>query len=73
MLVTEGGHLAHMKIFNNEILPMNNTTFYFVIFILIAIDVVQSSYQKKLIKLQQKSIERSKQLKEANKDQKESE
>ncbi len=60
MLVTEGGHLAHMKIFDNEIMPMNNTTFYFVIFILIAIDVVQSSYQKKLIKLQQKAIERSK-------------
>ena len=31
MLVTEGGHLAHLKIFGNEIVPMSKTTFYFVI------------------------------------------
>lgn len=50
MLVTEGGHLAHIKIFGNEIEPMNKTTFYFVILILVLVDVVQSKYQKKILK-----------------------
>ena len=50
MLITEGGHLAHIKIFNNEIVPMSKTTFYFVIGILIVIDLVQSRYQRKLNK-----------------------
>lgn len=49
MLVTEGGHLAHIKLFGNEIVPMSKTTFYFVIAILIITDIVQGSYQKKLI------------------------
>lgn len=49
MLITEGGHLAHLKIFGNEIVPMSKTTFYFVIVILVIIDVVQGRYQKKLI------------------------
>ena len=50
MLVTEGGHLAHLKIFGNEIVPMSKTTFYFVIAILVVVDIVQGRYQKKLIK-----------------------
>lgn len=50
MLVTEGGHLAHLKIFGNEIVPMSKTTFYFVIAVLVIVDVVQGRYQKKLIK-----------------------
>jgi len=49
MLVTEGGHLAHIKIFGNEIVPMSKTTFYFVIVILIITDIVQGKYQKKLL------------------------
>ena len=49
MLVTEGGHLAHIKLFGNEIVPMSKTTFYFVIAILIITDIVQGRYQKKLI------------------------
>lgn len=50
MLVTEGGHLAHLKIFGNEIVPMSKTTFYFVIAVLIVVDIVQGRYQKKLIR-----------------------
>ncbi|MFP4845657.1 TerC family protein [Winogradskyella sp. PE311] len=50
MLVTEGGHLAHLKIFGNEIVPMSKTTFYFVIVVLVIVDVVQGRYQKKIIK-----------------------
>lgn len=49
MLITEGGHLAHIKLFDNEIEPMSKTTFYFVIAILVIVDIVQGSYQKKLI------------------------
>ena len=52
MLVTEGGHLAHLKIFGNEIVPMSKTTFYFVIVILVIVDIVQGRYQKKLLKEQ---------------------
>lgn len=48
MLITEGGHLAHLVIFENEIMPMTKTTFYFVIVILVLTDIVQSRYQKKL-------------------------
>jgi predicted tellurium resistance membrane protein TerC len=51
MLITEGGHLAHIKIFGNEIVPMSKTTFYFVIGILVLVDMVQSKYQKNLSKL----------------------
>jgi len=50
MLVTDGAHLAHLELFNNPITPMSKTTFYFIITILIAIDVVQSRYQKNLLK-----------------------
>lgn len=50
MLLSEGGHLAHLHIFGNPIIPMSKTTFYFVIAILILIDVVQSRYQKSLNK-----------------------
>lgn len=49
MLVTEGGHLAHLELFGNEIVPMSKTTFYFVLVVLIIVDVVQGRYQKKLI------------------------
>lgn len=48
MLVTEGGHLAHIKLFGNPIEPMSKTTFYFVIAVLIVTDIVQGRYQKKL-------------------------
>lgn len=53
MLLTEGGHLAHMKFFGNEIVPMSKTTFYFVIVVLVIVDIVQSRYQKKIIKIEQ--------------------
>ena len=50
MLITEGGHLAHLEFFGNEIVPMSKTTFYFVIAILVVVDIVQGRYQKKLLK-----------------------
>ncbi|MGJ8695533.1 MAG: TerC family protein [Verrucomicrobiaceae bacterium] len=48
MLLTEGGHLAHLAFFGNEIHAMTKTTFYFVIGVLILTDLVQGRYQKKL-------------------------
>lgn len=50
MLVTEGGHLAHLNFFDNPVEPMSKTTFYFVLVVLIVVDIVQGRYQKKLLK-----------------------
>ncbi len=49
MLVSEGGHLAHLTFFGNHVTPMTKTTFYFVIGVLVIVDIVQGRYQKKLI------------------------
>ena len=51
MLLSEGGHLAHLHILGNEVTPMSKTTFYFVIATLILVDTVQSIYQKNLRKM----------------------
>ena len=50
MLLSEGGHLAHLHLFNHQITPMSKATFYFVIGILVLTDIVQTRYQKKLMK-----------------------
>ena len=50
MLLSEGGHLAHLQFFGNAITPMSKTTFYFIIATLVVIDVIQNKYQKKLFK-----------------------
>lgn len=49
MLLTEGAHLAHLHIFENPITPMSKTTFYFIILILVIVDIVQGRYQKKIV------------------------
>jgi predicted tellurium resistance membrane protein TerC len=48
LLVSEGGHLAHLTLFGFAVEPMAKSTFYFVLVVLIVVDVVQSQYQKKL-------------------------
>ncbi|MFK7900764.1 MAG: TerC family protein [Cyclobacteriaceae bacterium] len=50
MLITEGGHLGHLSFFGNDITPMSKTTFYFIIGILVIVDLVQGKYQKNLLK-----------------------
>ena len=50
MLLTEGGEKAEIILFNNPIEAMSKTTFYFVISVLVITDIVQSRYQKKLMK-----------------------
>ena len=49
MLLSEGGHLAHLSLFSYPIEPMAKSTFYFVISVLVVVDIVQGRYQKKLI------------------------
>ncbi len=48
MLLSEGGHLGHLKFFGYGIEPMAKSTFYFVIAVLVIIDIVQGRYQRKL-------------------------
>ena len=50
MLLSEGGHLAHLKFFSNPVTPKSKTTFYYVIVVLVVVDIIQSKYQKKLSK-----------------------
>jgi predicted tellurium resistance membrane protein TerC len=52
LLLTEGGHLAHLKLFGHKIEAMSKATFYFVISVLVLTEIVQSRYQKKLLKRQ---------------------
>ncbi len=49
MLLSEGGHLAGLAFFGFHIEPMAKSTFYFVIAILVLVDVVQGRYQRKLL------------------------
>lgn len=50
MLVSEGGHHAHLYLFGNPVEPMTKTTFYFVLVVLLLTDIVQGRYQKKLLR-----------------------
>lgn len=49
MLVSEGGHLAHIHLCGAPVVPMAKSTFYFVIAIMVAVDVIQTRYQRKLL------------------------
>lgn len=57
LLVSDGGHLAHLVLFGSEVLPMAKSTFYFVLFVMVAVDLVQGRYQKKLMR-ERERIER---------------
>ncbi len=48
VLLGEGGHVAHLKLFGYAVEPMAKTTFYFAIVVLVIVDVIQSGYQRKL-------------------------
>lgn len=49
MLLSEGGHLAHLSFFGHAVEAMSKSTFYFVIAVLVLVDLVQGRYQKKLL------------------------
>ena len=48
LLVTEGAHLAHLKLFNHPIEAMSKPTFYLVVGVLVITDVISTKYQKRL-------------------------
>ena len=48
VLLGEGGHVAHLKLFGYAVEPLSKTTFYFSIAVLVIVDIVQSKYQNKL-------------------------
>jgi len=48
LLITEGGHLAHMELFNFKVEAMSKASFYFVIFVMVIVSVVQTRYRNKL-------------------------
>ena len=49
MLLSEGGHKAHLAFFGYHVEEMSKATFYFVIITLVLIDIVQGRYQKKIL------------------------
>lgn len=56
LLISEGGHLAHIKLLGYPVEAMSKSTFYFVLIIMILVDVVQSQYQKRLMKKHEAEI-----------------
>jgi predicted tellurium resistance membrane protein TerC len=58
LLLSEGAHLAHLHLFHHEITAMSKATFYFVIFVLVMIDIVQSRYQRKLLAARGRNMQR---------------
>ena len=48
LLVTEGAHLAHLKLFGFTIDAMSKSTFYLVIVVLVFTDILSNKYQKRL-------------------------
>lgn len=48
VLLGEGGHLAHLKLFGFDVVPMSKATFYFSVVVLFLVEIVQSGYQRKL-------------------------
>ena len=56
MLLSEGGHMAHLHLFGHKITAMSKATFYFVISVLVLTDLVQTKYQKNLLKQKQHKL-----------------
>lgn len=48
LLVTEGAHLAHLKIFGFAIAAMSKSSFYLVVGVLVVTDILSNRYQKRL-------------------------
>lgn len=54
MLLSEGGHLAHLAFFGFPIEPMAKSTFYFVLGTLLIVEIIQSRYQKRILEEQER-------------------
>ncbi len=48
VLLGEGGHVGHLKLFGYQIEPLAKSTFYFSIAVLFLVEIIQSGYQRKL-------------------------
>lgn len=59
MLLSEGAHDAHLKLFDTEITPMSKATFYLIIFVMVIVEIVQSRYQKRLLALKVQPINKT--------------
>lgn len=49
MLVSEGGHQANLAFFGHHVNAMAKSTFYFVLAVLVVVDVAQGRFQRKLM------------------------
>ena len=49
LLLSDAGYYAKMAFFGYEVTKMSKATFYFVIFVMVAVSVVQSKYRTKLL------------------------
>ncbi len=49
LLVSEGGELAKIELFGNEVHAMAKSTFYFVLCVLVLVELVQTQYKKRLL------------------------
>lgn len=56
LLITEGGHLAHLEFFNFKVDAMSKSSFYFVIFVMVIVSVVQTRYRNKIEKQRQHEL-----------------
>ena len=59
MLLSEGGHIAHLTLVGHPVEPMAKSTFYFVIGVLVVVDVVQSRFRSKLMRQRQRELARA--------------
>ena len=48
LLVTEGAHLAHLKLFGYPLEAMSKSSFYLVVGVLVITDIITNRYQKRL-------------------------
>ena len=48
MLVSEAGHLLNLKLMGSAVAAMPKSTFYFVLIVLVLVDMAQARYQKKI-------------------------
>ncbi|PWV95270.1 putative tellurium resistance membrane protein TerC [Hoeflea marina] len=49
MLMSEGGHIAHLAFFGYEVETMSKATFYFILVTMVLVEIVQGRYQRKLM------------------------
>lgn len=55
MLTSEGGHIADLAFFGYHVEVMTKTTFYFVLGMMLLVEIVQGRYQRKLLKKKQEN------------------